>query len=173
MDRKEEKNNSKQSSRRRFLKQGAALAGLAAVGGVQAARAQDWRDKLPPLPDPKWRPEYVPDDKVPLDHVMRDPWTGEMMRDEAGDLVVDWTGTPQWEAYNKNIKAIAGPKYGKVKDNRLYGERSRFDTTHRRGFDGAGFSWGSGGGSGRPIQPTSTKEEFASLEGPLDAQLGI
>ena len=173
MDPKEEKKNSKQSSRRRFLKQGAALAGLAAVGGVQAARAQDWRSKLPPLPDPKWRPEYVPDDKVPLDHVLRDPWTGEMMRDEAGDLVVDWTGTPQWEAYNKNIKAVAGPKYGKVKDTRLYGERSRFDTTHRRGFDGAGFSWGSGGGSGRPIQPTSTKEEFASLEGPLDAQLGI
>jgi sulfane dehydrogenase subunit SoxC len=172
MDSKEEGKNSKPSSRRRFLKQGA-LACLAAAGGIKAARGQDWRSKLPPLPDPNLRTEYVPDDKVPMDHVLRDPWTGEPMRDEAGDLVVDWTGTPQWEAYNKNMRAIAGPRYGRVKDTRLYGERSRFDTTHRRGFDGAGFSWMSGGGSGRPIMPTTTKDEFASLEGPLDAQLGI
>lgn len=164
----------KQSSRRRFLAQGAALAGMATVGGLGAARAQDWRSKLPPLPDPNERSEYVPDDKILMDHVLRDPWTGEPMRDSAGEYIVDWTGTPQWEAYNKNIKAAAGPKYGKAKDTRLYGERSRFDTTYRRGFDGSAFSWfGARSGSGRPVQPTSTKDEFASLEGPLDAQLGI
>jgi sulfane dehydrogenase subunit SoxC len=163
----------KQSSRRRFLTQGAALAGLATVGALRAARAQDWRSKLPPLPDPNDRTEFVPEDKVPMDHVLRDPWTGEPMRDEAGELIVDWTGTPQWEAYNKNIRAAAGPKYGKTKDNRLYGQPSRFQTTYRRGFDGAAFSWGVGTGSGRPIQPTTAKAESASLEAVLDAQLGI
>src|SRR3990167_7119199 len=40
MNSKKEPKNSKPSSRRRFLKQGAALAGLVAAGGIRSARGQ-------------------------------------------------------------------------------------------------------------------------------------
>ncbi|OFW28047.1 MAG: hypothetical protein A3J28_02160 [Acidobacteria bacterium RIFCSPLOWO2_12_FULL_60_22] len=151
--------NSKQSksSRRRFLKQGAALAGLAAVGGIRPARGQFGQ------PDPRGRTEFVPDESVPQANILRDPWTGEMLRDSAGDLVVDWTGTPQWEAYRKNIRAVGGPRYGALeKDSRLYGVRSRFVTTHRLGIDGGG-----------PTMPSTTKHTFFSILSPVEAQLGI
>ena len=165
MDSKEEvgKKGLGKNSRRRFLKQGAALAGLAAVGGAALARAQTGNE------DPKLRTDYVPEDQVPKDHILRDPWTGEEMRDEEGNLIVNWTGTPQWEAYQKNARAM-GSQYGKFDiDSRLYGVRSRFVTTHRRGFDG-----GSGyGNSGTPTQPTTTKTYFFLLMSPVDAQLGI
>src|SRR3990167_3106077 len=108
--------NAKERERRRFLKQGAALAGLAAVGGIGVARAQDWRSKLPPLPDPKERTEFGPEDQIPMDRVLRDPWTGEPMRDEGGALIVAGPGTPEGEAYQKNGRAAAGPRYGHVKD---------------------------------------------------------
>src|ERR1017187_7231951 len=101
MDSKKENKNSKQSSRRRFLK-GAALAGLAAAGGIGSARGQGG----PGQNDPRQRTDFVPEEEVPKDHVLRDPWTGEMMRDEEGNLIVDWTGTPQWEKYQKNAKEI-------------------------------------------------------------------
>ena len=61
---------SRQSSRRRFLKQGAALAAMTAAGmGVAAAQG--------PEEDPKLRTDYVPEDQVPKDHVLRDPWPGK------------------------------------------------------------------------------------------------
>ena len=111
MDSNDGKIDSKESSRRRFLKQGAALAGLAAVGGIQAARAQGGAE----------RSTYVPESAVPMDHVWRDPWDGTPLRDGEGNLVVDWTGTPQWETARKNVRAIGGPTYGTVeKDWRLY-----------------------------------------------------
>ena len=51
--------DSKQPSRRRFLTQGAALAGLAAVGGTTLARAQGQ--------DPTQRTDFVPEDQVPAE----------------------------------------------------------------------------------------------------------
>jgi sulfane dehydrogenase subunit SoxC len=154
--------NSKQSSRRRFLKQGAALAAMAAAG-IKTASAQGPED-------PKQRTDYVPEDQVPKDHVLRDPWTGEMMRDAEGNLVVDWTGTPQWEAYRKNVRAMGGKQYGTLEvDSRLYGARSRFVTTYRRAFDG-GSQFGY---SGTPVQPSDIKSYFYSLLSPLEDQFGI
>jgi sulfane dehydrogenase subunit SoxC len=154
--------SSRQSSRRRFLKQGAALAAMTAAG-MGAASAQG------PDEDPKQRTDYVPEDQVPKDHVLRDPWSGEMMRDEEGNLVVDWTGTPQWEAYRKNAKAM-GSKYGALEvDSRLYGVRSRFVTSVRRGFDG-GSAFGY---SGTPVAPSAAKSYFFSLMSPMDSQLGV
>ena len=171
---KKEDTEPKQSSRRRFLKHGVALAALAAAG-IKTASAQTREDAaraaLAQGPtDPNKRTEYVPEDQVPKDHILRDPWTGEPMRDDAGDLIVDWTGTPQWEAYQKNIRAFAGPRYGKeAKDTRLYGMPSRFQTTYRRGFDGgSGF-----GNSGTPTAPNTTRRYFFSLQSPVDAQMGV
>ena len=139
-------------------------------GSPESPRTPNWRDKLPPIIDQTtYRPEYVPEEAVPKEAVLRDPWTGEMMRDEAGDLIVDWTGTPQWEAYRKNVRAAGGPRYGPEKDTRLYGVRSRFVTTHRLGSDG-----GSGlGFSGIPTAPNTTKVHFPTQGTPLQAQLGI
>jgi sulfane dehydrogenase subunit SoxC len=92
-----------------------------------------------------------------------------MMRDEEGNLIVDWTGTPQWEKYQKNLRSFAGPHYGPDKDTRLYGVRSRFVTTHRRGSDGgSGFGY-----SGIPTQPDSIKTSFPSAMCPVESQLGI
>ena len=155
--------NSKKTSRRKFLKQGAALTAVTAAG-MRTAFAQ-----APNRDNPKERTDFVPEESVPKDHVLRDPWTGEMMRDEEGNLIVDWTGTPQWEAYRKNAQAL-GKGYGKVEiDSRLYGARSRFDTTNRWGFDG-----GSGYGySGTPVAPSAVKTYFFSALTPTHAQLGI
>ena len=154
--------DSKKPSRRWFLKQGATLAGMAAAGAVSAS-AQG------PGQDASQRTDYVPEEAVPKDHVLRDPWTGEMMRDEEGNLVVNWTGTPQWEAYRKNARAM-GKGYGNLEiDSRLYGVRSRFVNTFRRGMDGgSGF-----GESGTPTAPSTTKTYFYSLMCPVDSQLGI
>jgi sulfane dehydrogenase subunit SoxC len=113
---------------------------------------------------------------VPKDHVLLDPWSGEPLRDPEGNLIVDWTGTTQWETYRKNMKAAAGPRYGALeKDSRLYGSRSRFVTTYRYGFDGAQPSgWKAGTPyEGRPIQPNTIKAEFASISSPIEHQLGI
>ena len=149
-------------TRRLFLKRGAALAGMAAVGAVAASGQEGGQD-------PKLRTDYVPEEQVPKDHVLRDPWTGEMMRDEEGNLVVDWTGTPQWAAYQKNARAM-GSRYGRIEvDSRLYGVRSRYVTTYRRGSDG-GSAFGF---SGTPTAPSAAKTYFLSLMAPTDAQLGI
>jgi sulfane dehydrogenase subunit SoxC len=186
MDTKDTK--SKQSSRRRFLQGGAALAGLVAAAGVRRAAGQSSSQSSSPTPgqnsdkllgtfpsdfdwnDPRLRTDYVPDESVPKEAIWKDPWTSEPMRSADGDLVVDWTGTPQWEAYRKNIRAAGGPRYGNVaKDNRLVGARSRFVTTHRLGFDGgSGF-----GASGIPIAPSTSTVYFMSLGSPLEDQLGI
>lgn len=150
------------STRRLFLKRGAALAGMAAVGAVAASGQEGGQD-------PKLRTDYVPEEQVPKDHVLRDPWSGEMMRDEEGNLIVNWTGTPQWEAYRKNAKAM-GSKYGTLEvDSRLYGVRSRFVTSVRRGFDG-GSAFGY---TGTPTAPSAAKSYFYSLMSPMDAQLGV
>src|SRR3974390_1259066 len=102
----------KRPARRKFLKHGAALAAMTAAG-MKVASAQGPED-------PTQRTDYVPEEQVPKDHVWRDPWTGEMMRDEEGNLIVDWTGTPQWETYRENARAVGGPRYGAVaKDSRL------------------------------------------------------
>ena len=138
MDSKEGSAKPKQSTRRRFLKQGAALAGLAAAGEI-GVRAQGGGTD---------RSTYVPESSVPTDNVWRDPWTGEPMRDGEGNLVVDWTATPQWEAARKNARAIGGPRYGILeKDWRLYGYRTRFANSFRRGDDGQG-----------PVEPTEWHE---------------
>ena len=164
MDSKEpkEKRDSTRAGRRWFLKQGAALAGMATAGAV-AASAQGPED-------PKQRTDYVPEDQVPKERILRDPWSGEMMRDEEGNLVVDWTGTPQWAAYQKNVRGVGGRRYGTIEvDSRLYGVRSRFSNSYRRAFDGgSGFGF-----SGTPTAPNSTKTYFFSLLSPVDAQMGI
>jgi sulfane dehydrogenase subunit SoxC len=161
-DQREEPGDARQASRRRFLKQGAALA-CATAASIKAASAQGPED-------PNQRTDYVPEEQVPKDHILRDPWSGEMMRDEEGNLVVDWTGTPQWETYRKNARAVGGRRYGTIEvDSRLYGVRSRFVNTYRRAFDGgSGFGY-----SGTPTAPTSTKTYFFSLLSPIDAQMGI
>lgn len=139
----------KKSSRRVFLRQGATLA-AATAAGITAASGQGFSQ------DPKLRTDYVPEDQVPKDHVWRDPWTGEMMRDEEGNLVVDWTGTPQWDRYRKNAQEM-GKGYGTLEvDSRLYGVRSRFVKSYRRGLDGGsafGF-WE------RPRRPARTRPTF-------------
>ncbi|HET6371427.1 MAG TPA: twin-arginine translocation signal domain-containing protein, partial [Nitrospiria bacterium] len=91
--------SSKETSRRRFLKGGAALAALTAAG-IKTASAQNLNIQ------PNQRTEYIPEDQVPKSAVLRDPWTGEMMRDSEGNLIVDWTGTPQWKLYQQNIRAV-------------------------------------------------------------------
>jgi sulfane dehydrogenase subunit SoxC len=176
MDSKEKNTESKQSSRRRFLQGGAALAGLIAAAGVRTAGGQSGQslqniiDKLPPAADPKTRGDYVPEEMVPKEHVWRDPWTGEMMRNDAGDLMVDWTGTPQWETYRKNLRAVGGPRYGNLeKDYRLLGIRSRFVTTARRG----GAHPDASGSYAKPIAPDTDKEPFLSIGSPLEDQLGV
>lgn len=153
----------KKSSRRRFLKQGAALAAMTAAG-IAAGSAQG-----PEREDPRQRTDYVPEDQIPKEAIQRDPWTGEPMRDEEGNLVVNWTGTPQWAEYRKNARAM-GSKYGALEvDSRLYGVRSRYVTTYRRGFDG-GSAFGY---SGTPTAPSNDKTYFFSLMSPMDAQLGV
>lgn len=156
--------SSRRDSRRRFLKQGAALAAVA-TAGVTAASAQDYLKM-----DPAERTEYIPEDQVPKENILLDPWTHEPMRDEAGNLVVNWTGSPQWDTYRKNARAVGGGRYGWANiDDRLYGGRSPYVTTYRRGVDG-----GSGYGySGTPTSPSAVKTYFFSLLSPVDAQLGI
>ena len=188
MHSKENDTKSRQSSRRRFLQGGAALAGLVAAVGVRRAAGQSspptsdpthqkMLGNFPPdfdYPDPNTRPDYVPEDKIPKNAVWRDPWTGQPMRDEAGELVVDWTGTPQWETYRKNIRAAGGPRYGTMeKDTRLVGVRSRFVTTHRKGSDGADPTPPRYAYSGKPTAPSTDKVHFMSIGSPLEDQLGI
>src|ERR1035437_3581094 len=136
MHSKENDTKSRQSSRRRFLQGGAALAGLVAAVGVRRAAGQSspptsdpthqkMLGNFPPdfdYPDPNTRPDYVPEASVPKNAVWRDPWTGQSMRDEVGERVVDWTGPPQWESYRKNVRAAGGPRYGTMeKATRLVG----------------------------------------------------
>jgi hypothetical protein len=73
---REEPGDARQSSRRRFLKQGAAFA-CATAASIKAASAQGPED-------PNQRTDYVPEEQVPKDRILRDPWSGEMMRDEEG-----------------------------------------------------------------------------------------
>src|SRR3989338_7236342 len=98
MNSKEERKGSKHSSRRGFLKGGALLAGLAAVGGVRSARGQRQ------LGDGARFAGFVPDEAVPKENILRDTWSGEPLRDAEGSLVVDWTGTPQWKAYQQRAR---------------------------------------------------------------------
>ena len=154
MDSKKGSLISKQSSRRRFLKEGAVLAGLAGVG-LRSARAQA-------IGFGTKEPNYVPDDSVPKENILRDPWTGEPLRDPEGNLVVDWTGTPQYETYRRNARALGGPLYGwREKDWRLHGYRSPYVTTYRIGTAG-----------GVPA-PTTVKTPFHSMLSPLQDQKGV
>jgi sulfane dehydrogenase subunit SoxC len=162
MDSKEPKENvnARQRSRRGFLKEGAKMAVLTAAGvGVASAQMDITANK---------RTEYIPEDQVPKDAVLRDPWTGEMMRDPEGNLIVNWTGTPQWKKYQDNVRAVGGKRYGAAVDSRLYGIRSRYETSSRQLFDG-----GSGPGSGTPTMPNNIKTYFFSLGSPVQDQLGI
>src|SRR3989338_7350536 len=108
MNSKEEQKNLKPSSRRRFLKEGSALAGLAAVGGLRSAQAQQAFG----LPAGQRQVGWVDDAAIPQQNILRDPWTGEPLRDPEGNVVVDWTGTPQYETYRRNARALGGPLYG-------------------------------------------------------------
>ena len=54
-------------------------------------------------------------------------------------------------------------------DSRLYGVRSRYVTSVRRGSDG-GSAFGY---TGTPTAPSAAKTYFFSLMAPMDAQLGI
>jgi sulfane dehydrogenase subunit SoxC len=137
--------DSRRSTRRWFLKQSTVLAGLAAVGAVQPASGQTGSDA----------------------RALLDPWTGKPLRDQQGNLLVDWSGTTEWKSYQETIRSMAGPLYGtRDKDYRLYGYRSRYVTTFRSGTDGAP---GLGGGGG----PTTVKDPFLSLLSPLQDQKGI
>ena len=146
----------KESSRRRFLKEGAALAGVAAVGGIQSVRGQIGGDGTR-------QPGFVPEESVPKENVLLDPWTGEPLRDPEGNLVVDWTGSPQWEAYRRRARALGGPAYGmREKDYRLYGYRSPYVTSFRLASNGTSSA-----------EPTSVKTPFLSLLSPIQHQSGI
>ena len=164
MDAKGGSMNSKKSSRRKFLKQGAALAGLAALGSVPSARAQSalpvWGASEPNGKEPG----FVPEESVPKANILKDPWTGEPLRDQEGNMVIDWTGAPQYQTYLRGAKAIGGPTYGwREKDWRLYGYRSPYDTAFRSGT--------AGGGDG--AAPYSIKTPFHSMMNPLQHQKGI
>ena len=153
MTAKKDRNKSKETGRRRFLKKGAALAGLTAMGGAPSASGQMFQSSA----------AFVPEESVPSARVWRDPWTGEQLRDPEGNLVVDWTGTPEWETHRQTVRALGGPLYGtREKDYRLYGYRSRFVTSHRLATNGGGAN-----------EPTAVKTHFFSLLSPLQDQLGI
>ena len=157
MNSKEERKGSKHSSRRGFLKGGALLAGLAAVGGGRSARGQRQ------LGDGARFAGFVPDEAVPKENILRDPWSGEPLRDAEGSLVVDWTGTPQWKAYQQRARALGGPAYGnQEKDYRLHGYRSRYVTSYRIGTKGT-----------NDPAPTTVKTPFLSLLSPIQDQPGI
>ena len=146
--------NSKQSSRRRFLKD-AALAGLAVGGAAKAACGQSV--------DGTKQPGYVPEESVPKENILHDPWTGEPLRDAEGNLIVDWSGSPQWEAYRNRAKQLGGPAYGtREKDWRLYGYRSRYVNSFRIGTKGTSDP-----------APTTVKTPFLSLLSPIHNQPGI
>lgn len=140
--------------RRGFLKKGVALAGVAAVGASKYSRGQGVFNNPAAL---------VPEESVPLAKVWRDPWNDEPLRDSEGNLVVDWTGTPQWDTHRRNLQAIAGERYGtREKDYRLYGYRSRFVKSHRLATNGGGAN-----------EPTAVKTHFFSLLSPLQDQMGV
>ncbi len=158
MNANESQRDTREPSRRRFLKEGAALAGLAAVG-AKALHAQG----LASLQDGTKQVGYVPEDQVPKDHVLHDPWTDEPMRDPEGNLLVDWTGTPQWETYLKGARQMGGPEYGwRKQDWRLYGYRSPYVTSYRIGTTGVNCP-----------APTTVKTPFFSMLNPLQDQTGI
>jgi sulfane dehydrogenase subunit SoxC len=153
------KGDSRKSSRRRFLAQGAVLAGLAAVGAAPRVRAQG----LGALFDGTKEPGYVPEAEIPKDHILRDPWTGEPLRDPEGNILVDWTGTPQYEKYLEGARQMGGPAYGwRKKDWRLYGYRSPYVTTYRLGTAGT-----------YTPAPSDVKTAFFSMLSPLQDQEGI
>ena len=159
MNPEERRKNLKGTSRRRFLKGGTALAAMSAAGAACGQVLNIGQNQ---------RTEYIPEDQVPKNAVLRDPWTGEMMRDAEGNLIVDWTGTPQWKQYQENIRAFAGNRYGAKVDTRLYGVPSKYVTSYRLGYDG-----GSGPNSGTPTMPDDIKTYFFSLGSPVQDQLGI
>src|SRR5215469_2172122 len=135
--------NLKGTSRRRFLKGGTALAAMSAAGAACGQVLNIGQNQ---------RTEYIPEDQVPKNAVLRDPWTGELMRDAEGNLIVDWSGTPQWKQYQENIRAFAGTRYGAKADTRLYGVPSKYANSYRIGYDG-----GSGPNSGTPTMPDDIK----------------
>jgi sulfane dehydrogenase subunit SoxC len=153
------KKEARKSSRRRFLTQGAVLAGLAAAGAVPRAHGQG----LGSLFDGTQAPGYVPEQDLPKDHILKDPWTGEPLRDGEGNILVDWTGTPQYEKYLENARAMGGPAYGwRKKDWRLYGYRSPYVTTYRLGTAGT-----------YTPAPSDVKTSFFSMLSPIEDQEGI
>ena len=159
MNSKEQNKDLKASSRRRFLKGGAALAGLAAVGGIRSAQAQQAFG----LPAGERQVGWVPEGSIPPQNILKDPWTGEPLRDPEGNPVVDWTGSPQWEKYRQGARTLGGPLYGtRERDFRLYGYRSRYVTSTRIGTNGANAP-----------QPTNIKTPFFSLLSPLHDQMGV
>jgi sulfane dehydrogenase subunit SoxC len=153
MDSKQKETKQKPSSRRRFLKQGATLAGLAAVGSISARGQMGIGDGVK-------RPGFVPDDQVPKEAILKDFRTGEPVRDPEGNLVVDWTGTPQWEKYRNQVRSMGGQGYGsRDKDWRIYGYRSRYVNAYRLGAAGP--------------MPTTVKTPNISMLSPLEHQTGV
>ena len=105
----------------------------------------------------------VPEESVPKEAILRDPWTGEPLRDAEGNVLVDWTGTPQWQKYIQGARQLGGPQYGwREKDWRLYGYRSRYVTSYRIGTTGVNCP-----------APTTVKTPFFSMLSPLQDQKGI
>src|ERR1700722_13858363 len=167
--------NSKQS-RRRFLRQSTAFAGLAAVGGLKAASAQSnapatGQSNAPaPTPAPASGPQlgghFDFPSKVktpPKEAILRDPWNGSPILDAEGNVQADWTGTPEWEEYQQSLRDRGGDEYGtREKDYRMFGYRSRYVTTVRAGTNGTGCP-----------APTTIKTPFLSMGSPLQDQTGI
>jgi sulfane dehydrogenase subunit SoxC len=155
----------KQSSRRQFLeqvKQGTMLAGLAAVGGIQVAKDQSSGQSGSAQLDGHFNP---PSEVAtpPEAAILRDPWNGTPLRDAEGNVLADWTGTEEWNNYQKGVRATGGPAYGtREKDYRMYGYRSRFVTTVRTGTNGTGCP-----------APSTVRTPFLSLGSPLQDQTGI
>lgn len=165
--------NSKQS-RRRFIKQGSALAGLAAVGGLRGAAAQSDApanaQANPQAPGSQNAAQlgghFNFPAKVktpPKEAILRDPWDGTPILDAEGNTQADWTGTPEWEDYQQSLRDRGGDEYGtREKDYRMFGYRSRYVTTVRAGTNGAGCP-----------APTTIKTPFLSMGSPLQDQTGI
>ena len=147
------------ATRRRFLAKSAMLAGFAAAGGFRRVSAQNGGGTAPEGFGRR-RAGWVDEQDIPREAMVKDPWTGEPLRDPEGNIVVDWTGTPQLKEFNGRLRALGGPRFGtREKDWRLYGYRSRYVTSYRYGhmYDG----------------PTSIATPTPAIYSPIEEQLGV